>query len=665
MEVMQSRFCCDRVEVRFQAIDKEEGRMKYLGLVLICIMLVPAAALAAGYNPTTIYDIQQGAWQVGDSVLVDSVVVTNIDLKATTYGFHAQERGGGPWSGILVYCSGTPPAVEIGDLVRVWGDYDEYYDHSEIQTEGHHDGGYEILVPNYGALPCTLLSCHDLGVVPLTDSTWCEKWEGVFVCIDTVIVTELHAYQEFSSEEAHVHPGEEDTSYTVRTDDKCCEPTLPQPHVGDTLVTVRGTFAEEYDNYKIWPRSPADVVYLHGAPAPSLVAAYAVSDSALHAVFDTPVDQASAEYEDNYSLESGVPIKQAVLDTSDSLTVLLNTGTTPQGVRDSLTVCDISAAHGATMTTCQKMGFRSGITEIRDVQIPTDDTDASPMNGERVTLTGIIVHADSTFNGPFFMQHPDGGPWNGIYVYAFPSQSYDVGTKFTVSGYVQEYYNWTEISGVDYISVWGGGPYAFTGPTVVTPDLIKTGADTAESYESVYVKMDSVMVLTPADTLGEWYCGSMTDSVAVGDFTCVYNPCYTYPLPCSWIRIEGCLRFHYAEFKIEPRADSDITELEACVAGIRGDEVHPLMLAQNAPNPFVGETRIKFSVPRQMKVKLSVYDISGRLVKTVADGKMEAGEHSFAWDGRDSFSRSVSPGIYFLRMSTPERSLQKKMVLLH
>ena len=104
--------------------------------------------------------------------------------------------------------------------------------------------------------------------------------------------------------------------------------------------------------------------------------------------------------------------------------------------------------------------------------------------------------------------------------------------------------------------------------------------------------------------------------------------------------------------------------LEACQAGVKGDGRFPLRLAQNAPNPFVGTTVIKFSVPRRMNVKISVYDISGRLVRTVLDGDLDAGEYSRAWDGKDNFSKDASPGIYFLRMSTPERALQKKMVLL-
>jgi hypothetical protein len=633
--------------------------MKYFAAVLICAILVPSVALGV-VTKTTIYQVQQGMFSIGDSVRVDSVIVTNYDGKPTTYGFHIQEQAGGPWSGILAYCGYHLPDVEIGDLVNVVGYYDEYLNHSEIQID---ENGYEVVQAGFGTPACELLTCEDLGLWPATDSVWTEKWEGVFVCVDTVIVTDLTSFGEFLSVEAHGLPTTPSVlDDTVMTDDKCL-PALPTVSVGDTLVIVRGTFAEEYGNYKIWPRTIADIVFLHGSPPPSVVSAYPTSNTSMNVVFNTPLDELSAEDKDNYSLESGTPIVTATLDLSDSLTVMLTTGAQASGLRDSIIVCDVQSGLGSPMSGCAKLGFRAGFTPISQIQTPTDTTDASPMAGERVTLTGIIVNADSTYDGPFFMQSKAGGPWNGMYVYTFLGGNYDVGDSVVVSGFVQEYYNWTEISGVDYVEIAASG-VPFVGPAVVTPDQIRTGSATAESYENVFIQMDSVEVFTFLDGVGEWTCGTGTDTVAVGDFTCVYNPCYDYPGLGSWIRITGPVRFHYAEFKIEPRQNSDIVVLEACQAGVKGSDRFPLRLAQNAPNPFVGQTSIKFSVPRKMNVKLSVYDISGRLVKTVSDGDLDAGEYSYSWDGKDNFSREASPGIYFLRMSTPERSLQKKMVLL-
>jgi flagellar hook assembly protein FlgD len=89
-----------------------------------------------------------------------------------------------------------------------------------------------------------------------------------------------------------------------------------------------------------------------------------------------------------------------------------------------------------------------------------------------------------------------------------------------------------------------------------------------------------------------------------------------------------------------------------------------LALSQNAPNPFGMETSIKFVVPLKAQVDLSVYDVSGRLVKSVYNGITDPGQHAARWDGRDGFGASVSPGVYFIRLATPEQSIEKKMVFV-
>jgi hypothetical protein len=87
-------------------------------------------------------------------------------------------------------------------------------------------------------------------------------------------------------------------------------------------------------------------------------------------------------------------------------------------------------------------------------------------------------------------------------------------------------------------------------------------------------------------------------------------------------------------------------------------------LAQNSPNPFTPETRITYSVGRDTNVELTVYDVTGRLVTTLASGEAQAGKHSASWDGRDSEGRTVASGIYLYRLKTPERTLTRKMALM-
>lgn len=77
------------------------------------------------------------------------------------------------------------------------------------------------------------------------------------------------------------------------------------------------------------------------------------------------------------------------------------------------------------------------------------------------------------------------------------------------------------------------------------------------------------------------------------------------------------------------------------------------------PNPFNSTTRISFSLPKAGRGELCVYDITGRLVTTLADRKFDAGEHEMTFDGK-----GLGSGIYFVRMQAGETSKVEKMVLL-
>jgi subtilisin-like proprotein convertase family protein len=86
---------------------------------------------------------------------------------------------------------------------------------------------------------------------------------------------------------------------------------------------------------------------------------------------------------------------------------------------------------------------------------------------------------------------------------------------------------------------------------------------------------------------------------------------------------------------------------------------------QNHPNPFNPMTTISFAVPENAgPVTLAVYDISGRLVRTLESGSLAAGQYSRVWDGRDASGRSVSSGTYFYRLSGRGFSEARKMVLM-
>jgi len=88
-------------------------------------------------------------------------------------------------------------------------------------------------------------------------------------------------------------------------------------------------------------------------------------------------------------------------------------------------------------------------------------------------------------------------------------------------------------------------------------------------------------------------------------------------------------------------------------------------LYQNYPNPFMLTTAIKFVLPKELQVTLKVYDIGGRLVSTLINDKLEAGQHTVNWNPKEPLQ-----GIYFYKISirtsleTDDHTRTKKMILL-
>jgi hypothetical protein len=88
-------------------------------------------------------------------------------------------------------------------------------------------------------------------------------------------------------------------------------------------------------------------------------------------------------------------------------------------------------------------------------------------------------------------------------------------------------------------------------------------------------------------------------------------------------------------------------------------------LSQNYPNPFNPTTRIQFSVPETEKVRLEVYDIQGKLIKTLVDYDLyQPGSYEVSWNGLDNKGNKVASGIYFAKMNAGKFAQTKKMNLL-
>jgi hypothetical protein len=84
-----------------------------------------------------------------------------------------------------------------------------------------------------------------------------------------------------------------------------------------------------------------------------------------------------------------------------------------------------------------------------------------------------------------------------------------------------------------------------------------------------------------------------------------------------------------------------------------GESVARLALAAPRPNPSHTSVLLDFTLPMSAHATLAIHDVAGRLVRTLVEGELPAGEHSVVWDGTDVSGRAASPGLYFARLRTP------------
>ncbi len=87
-------------------------------------------------------------------------------------------------------------------------------------------------------------------------------------------------------------------------------------------------------------------------------------------------------------------------------------------------------------------------------------------------------------------------------------------------------------------------------------------------------------------------------------------------------------------------------------------------LDPNYPNPFNPETHLRYQMPKPGQVRISIFDIRGRLIRILLEGHQNAGVHTAVWDGRDEGDEPVPSGLYIVVMEAGSFRAQKKMILV-
>ena len=151
-----------------------------------------------------------------------------------------------------------------------------------------------------------------------------------------------------------------------------------------------------------------------------------------------------------------------------------------------------------------------------------------------------------------------------------------------------------------------------------------------------------------------------------------YNSCEPNPCPLSMVCClpdgtcliigmeEECNQMGgviFPEFSCDPNpcASSAVDELAPAVE---------TLLLSTEPNPFSETTLIRYNLAEAGRLQIELYDPSGRLVRQLHSGTAAAGSGSVQWDGFNDAGQRVSPGAYFIRMQTDERTLSRRLVRL-
>ena len=124
----------------------------------------------------------------------------------------------------------------------------------------------------------------------------------------------------------------------------------------------------------------------------------------------------------------------------------------------------------------------------------------------------------------------------------------------------------------------------------------------------------------------------------------------------------------YVLYIVDP--DGAERQFEPYVPGepVAIDEQPPIpatySLTQNYPNPFNAATSIRYGLPEDCMVSLTIYSVAGQRVRVLVSENQEAGYEVIHWDGRNDKGHEVSSGIYFYRLVAGNFEQTKKMVLM-
>ncbi len=629
------------------------------------------------------------SYMYGDTVTIEGIVTmpTGLSYAGAGIKFIFQDENGGPWSSILSYDpdSSAFPVLYEGDRIQATGYVYEYSTGPANMTELFITEPVNILAVGEDLPEPELIESGDLRW-----PTTAEQWGNVTVRIEEGLVTNNDLqYEIFEVDDGSGGVLVDDDSDSIQVYYDAVGP----PPVGTFISSIEGWVYHHYGSnvdstaYKLEPLYMSDIEYGAGPPTISEASRTPCTPGPSDAVFvsaDIIDNSAIASAEIMYSVDDGA-YQSATMDWSGAGDTyggtIPATGTDGARVNYYISATDDGTDQDEPKTSTfpydideNQFGYLSkdGDLSIFDIQYTEWGSGDSPYDDCEVTITGIVTADTAQYNSGYgaYAFQSSSAQWSGIIFDGWDDSELSRGDEVTITGTVEEYDpawhfkydNNTKLINISSVTVEGTGN-SMAALAVGTSDLAQD-ADEVESYEGVLVSIGDVTVSSVNSFDWSVVDGSGVECLIDDDMATMEANSFMSGLEegTTLTNVSGIFNFSFGTYKIQIRDMADLGQLgiDNDFAGIARE----FALYPNFPNPFNPETRIRFQLAENSDVKLMVYDVLGRKVRTLVSDRMDAGHHVINWDGLNDAGTDVASGMYVYRIKAGDFISHRKMLLV-
>ena len=442
-----------------------------------------------------------------------------------------------------------------------------------------------------------------------------------------------------------------------------------------------------------------------GTGTPVITSVYEASDSTLQVFFSVQVDSVSASTPGHYSV-NGITAVDAVRDAANPSQAWITVRSIPAGDR-TLTVNGVGDLAAAHFTSNATFGFH-----FVDVSIPAGYYDAAAgLRGSalRVALHNIIKgHTVIGYSATATAFHntdkrPDGNVWDvysdvpgGTPPYEFAFGPLGSGGSEGIA-YIREHQfpqSWFggSVSPM-YSDLWivyptdskvngmrGNYPYGKVGTATYTSlngtklgNCVSAGYsgtcfEPIDAYKGDLMRSQFYVATRYFNEDSSWPGGASTAKSQLLPWAADQYLAWSIADPVSWKeRVRNAAIYEYQHnrnpFVDHPEFAILIYDSTTTLAVAPPTATQHAMLRAAMPNPFQSRTVLAYDLARQGRVELRIYDVSGRLVRSLVSGAVQdAGHHSIEWDGRDGAGAATVAGLYFGRLEVGGESNVRRLV---